>query len=142
MKQKKQIFLFNIPSVFDAYENQAIDGQLDYEFFPPEEYRYFSKLSRLGYHNRHHGWTKGICEIKQEEYRREYRKACAERDERLEHMKRLQTDLIRITELNRQLNTAKTADKALTVALHLIEKLTNEPGLKQRIEKNLQENKA
>ena len=63
-------YCFDTSGVFAQYEEQAIDGQLDYSEYPPEEYRYFSKLSRLGYNNRHMGWSKEICEQKQEEYRK------------------------------------------------------------------------
>ena len=137
MKQK-QIHHFNDGSAFFQMEEQAIDGQLDYDDFPPEEYRYFSKLSKLGYRNRHHGWSKELCELKQEEYRKEYRQACEERDQRVEHAKKLQADLIRSAELSRQLNLADSPDAVLTAALDLLEKLLNEPGLSRRIQKNLE----
>lgn len=135
---RKQIQHFNDESVFFQMEEQAIDGQLDYDDFPPEEYRYFSELSKLGYKNRHHGWSKELCELKQEEYRKEYRQACEKRDQRVEHAKKLQANLIRSAELSRQLNLADSPDTALAVALDLIEKLLNEPGLSRRIQNNLE----
>lgn len=46
---------FDDMQVFDQLENQAIDGVLDYDSFPPEEYKYFSRLAKLGYMNRHKG---------------------------------------------------------------------------------------
>lgn len=118
-------------------EEQAIDGQLDYDDFPPEEYRYFSKLSKLGYKNRHNGWSKELCEMKQEEYREEYREACKERDRRVEYAKKQQADLIRSAELSHQLNLADTSDVALITALDLLEMLLNEPGLSRRIQRNV-----
>lgn len=135
---RKQIQHFNDESVFFQMEEQAIDGQLDYDDFPPEEYRYFSKLSKLGYKNRHNGWSKELCELKQEEYRKEYRQACEERDQRVEHAKKLQANLIRSAELSRQLNLANSPDTVLTAALDLIEILLNEPGLSRRIQNNLE----
>lgn len=57
---------------FVRYEDMAIDGRLIYDEYPAEEYKYFSQLSRLGYKNRHEGWSKEICEDKQAEYKREY----------------------------------------------------------------------
>ena len=47
---------FQNPEEFKRLEDLAIDGQLDYADFPPEEYKYFSQLTRLGYLNRHKGW--------------------------------------------------------------------------------------
>lgn len=135
---RKQIQHFNDESVFSQMEEQAIDGQLDYDDFPPEEYRYFSKLSKLGYKNRHRGWSKELCELKQEEYRKEYRQACEERDQRVEHAKKLQANLIRSAELSRQLNLADSPDAALIAALDLLEILLNEPGLSRRIQNNLE----
>ena len=52
---------------FARYEDMAIDGRLIYDEYPAEEYKYFSQLSRLGYKNRHEGWSKEICEDKQAE---------------------------------------------------------------------------
>lgn len=135
--KRKQIYLFNDGSAFFQMEEQAIDGQLDYDDFPPEEYRYFSKLSKLGYKNRHNGWSKELCEMKQEEYRKEYREACEERDLRVEYAKKLQANLIRSAELSRQLNLADTSDAALITALDLLEMLLNEPGLSRRIQRNI-----
>lgn len=57
---------------FTRYEDMAIDGRLIYDEYHAEEYKYFSQLSRLGYKNRHEGWSKEICEDKQAEYKREY----------------------------------------------------------------------
>lgn len=135
--KRKQIHLFNDGSAFFQMEEQAIDGQLDYDDFPPEEYRYFSKLSKLGYKNRHNGWSKELCEMKQEEYREEYREACKERDRRVEYAKKQQADLIRSAELSHQLNLADTSDVALITALDLLEMLLNEPGLSRRIQRNV-----
>ena len=135
--KRKQIHHFNDESAFFQMEEQAIYGQLDYDDFPPEEYRYFSKLSKLGYRNRHHGWSKELCEMKQEEYRKEYRQACEERNLRVDFIKRLQTRLIQAEELSRQLNLVDTSDAALITALDLLEKLLNEPGLSRRIQRNV-----
>lgn len=122
---------------FQALEDQAIDGLLDYDDYPPEEYRYFSKLARLGYNNRHKGWTKETCELRQQEYRKELVETYKIRDERLTHMKRLQGYLIRSAELSRKLYKARSGEEALDIALELTEQLLEQPGLKQRIENNL-----
>ncbi len=135
----KKIIHFNDEKVFFELEEQAIDGQLDYDDYPPEEYRYFSKLSKLGYKNRHNGWSKELCEQKQEEYRKEYRQACTVRDKRISHMKRLQADLIRTDQLSRRLHTARDRDTALSVALDLLAITLNDPDLPRRIATNLQE---
>lgn len=47
--------------VFEQLEDKAIDGQLDYSNFPSAEYKYFSKLAKLGYNNRNKGWDIKIC---------------------------------------------------------------------------------
>lgn len=134
---RKELLQFKDDALFAQLEDQAINGQLDYDDYPPEEYRYFSKLSKLGYNNRHKGWTKDVCELKQEEYRKEYRQACAVRDERVEHAKKLQANLIRSADLSRQLHTATHRHEVIDVALKLLEILLNEPGLVRMINKNL-----
>ena len=35
---------FTDMTVFEKLEDEAIDGVLNYDDFPPEEYKYFSKL--------------------------------------------------------------------------------------------------
>lgn len=136
---QKKIIHFSDPGLFAQLEDQAIDGVLDYSEFPPEEYRYFSKLSRLGYMNRHKGWTKEICELKQDELLREYREACTARSERAAHMKRLNAQLIGTHDLRRGLNTAQTEGEAFLIALELIEKLINEPGMAYRLREKFKE---
>jgi hypothetical protein len=130
---------FTDKDTFARLEEKAIDGQLDYSAFPPAEYRYFSQLARLGYLNRHRGWTAQLCEIKQKEHRKAYDAAVAERDEWLNHARRIQRRLIRTTELSRRLNFAKTRREALPLALELIEVLVEEPDLAERIMHNLKE---
>jgi len=134
---KKRYTQFSDPDVFFQLEEQAIDGQLDYDEFPPEEYRYFSKLSRLGYLNRHKGWTKETCEQKQQEYKQEYREAVTARSEHSAHMKRLNAQLIRANDLSLRLNKARDRGEALDLSLQLNEQLMNEPGLARRIQSNI-----
>lgn len=141
MKHNKMI-QFDDPELFAQLEDQAIDGQLDYNNFPPEEYRYFSKLSKLGYCNRHKGWSKEICELKQEEYRKEYHQACQMRNERVCHMKRLQSDLIRTDQLSRQLHTTRDPDMALNTALDMLAITLNDSDMPRRIKSNLSEEKT
>lgn len=63
---------FSDKEVFARLEDEAIDGTLDYDSFPPCEYKYFSQLAKLGYKNRHCGWSAEICEDKQQTLRRAY----------------------------------------------------------------------
>lgn len=65
---------FNNPQVFEQLEDKAIDGQLDYSFFPPPEYKYFSRLAKVGYNNRHKGWDINICLEWQDKLRTEYKR--------------------------------------------------------------------
>lgn len=64
---------FSNPQVFEQLEDKAIDGQLDYTDYPPAEYKYFSKLAKLGYNNRHKGWDMITCLKLQQELQSEYR---------------------------------------------------------------------
>ena len=130
---------FSDPGEFAKLEELAIDGQLDYSGFPCEEYRYFSQITKLGYFNRHKGWTKEICEQKQAEYRKQYENACEERDSWFHHAKLVQGRLLRTTTLAHDLNFAQEKDEALTLALQLVENLLEEPGLAKRIQNNIKE---
>lgn len=125
---------FNDRQQFERLEDMAIDGQLDYSDFPPEEYTYFSKLARLGYLNRHKGLDYDICIAQQKELREDYVLNCVKRDERLEFSKRLLKMRIKATELLRQLNTTRDPEQALRTACRYIETIRNEDGgLEKRV---------
>lgn len=64
---------FKDKTEFARLEDKAIDGQLDYTDYPPAEYKYFSKLAKLGYNNRHKGWDMITCLKLQQELQSEYR---------------------------------------------------------------------
>lgn len=114
---------------FARYEDMAIDGRLIYDEYPVEEYKYFSQLSRLGYKNRHEGWSKEICEDKQAEYKREYlhskerngrffRQACIMQ----ENIRRGQTTVWKI-------NKTQDREEKLTYALQALELILCDEGL-------------
>lgn len=114
---------------FARYEDMAIDGRLIYDEYPAEEYKYFSQLSRLGYKNRHEGWSKEICEDKQAEYKREYlhskerngrffRQACIMQ----ENIRRGQTTVWKI-------NKTQDREEKLTYALQALELILCDEGL-------------
>jgi len=114
---------------FARYEDMAIDGRLIYDEYPAEEYKYFSQLSRLGYKNRHEGWSKEICEDKQAEYKREYlhskerngrffRQACIMQ----ENIRRGQTTVWKI-------NKTQDREEKLTYALQALELILCNEGL-------------
>lgn len=132
-------YKFSDKKTFAFLENEAIDGRLDYESFPPAEYKYFSQLAKLGWLNRHKGWSAELCEMKQQEHRKEYETACGERDAWLNHARVIQRRLIRTTELSRQLNFSRSRAEAFDIALELIENLVEEPRLAERIRENLKE---
>lgn len=114
---------------FARYEDMAIDGRLIYDEYPAEEYKYFSQLSKLGYKNRHEGWSKEICEDKQAEYKREYlhskerngrffRQACIMQ----ENIRRGQTTVWKI-------NKTQDREEKLTYALQALELILCDEGL-------------
>lgn len=131
---------FDDPGLFEQLEDRAIDGQLDYADFPPEEYKYFSQLTRLGYLNRHKGWSADVCEQKQEEYREQYYKHCENRDARLRHEKKLLELSVKGSDLLRTLNTTEHELTALSAALRYIELIREEEsGLEKRVFRHIKE---
>ena len=63
---------FSDKEVFAQLEDRAIDGVLNYDSFPPCEYKYFSQLAKVGYKNRHCGWSAEVCEDRQQMLRKVY----------------------------------------------------------------------
>ena len=124
---------------FARYEDMAIDGRLIYDEYPAEEYKSFSQLSRLGYKNRHEGWSKEICEDKQAEYKREYlhskerngrffRQACIMQ----ENIRRGQTTVWKI-------NKTQDREEKLVYALQALELILCDEGLAEHNGVNIPE---
>ena len=111
---------FKNADVFAECENKAIDGLLNYDCFPPCEYKYFSRLSKLGYMNRVKGWSAEICEAKQREYRQEYVRECSDRDFFGSIARKMQAN-IRAGEMKMiEVNKAQSRDEKLTAALEAL----------------------
>lgn len=128
---------FSDMTVFENLEDKAIDGQLDYDDFPPEEYKYFSKLSKLGYLNRHNGWDIDICQAKQDEYRTKYSEEKAHSNRFVAMFRRINDGLLKVETLVTQMYKAQSEREMLDVAIQIIEKLTDENGFEERINKKL-----
>lgn len=130
---------FNNPQVFERLEDKAIDGQLDYSNFPPPEYKYFSKLAKLGYNNRHKGWDINICLELQDKLRTEYK---CDRDNADEFRLLSQTimgNVMKSADFVREMYKATTNEQTIIAALQALECLTNENGLTKRIIEKLNE---
>lgn len=131
---------FNNPQVFEQLEDKAIDGQLDYSAFPPPEYKYFSRLAKVGYNNRHKGWDMITCLKLQQELQSEYRQYHDEGEEYLRLCTRIQDNIKKSADLVRKMyKQAATKDEMLSLALQTIELLTNENGFVNRISEKLKE---
>lgn len=130
---------FSNEDVFFSLEERAIDGQLDYSEFPPEEYKYFSKLARLGHLNRHKGWSAEICEQKQKEFREQYRREKERADKYINGMKRFNDLRIRHAEAVSAIYKADDIYGILDSALAALEAVMDEPGFKERIDKKINE---
>jgi len=124
-------------SVFEKLEDEAIDGVLNYEDFPPEEYKYFSKLAKLGYCNRNKGWDIDICLKKQEEYRTDYSEEKAYANRFVAMFKRYNDNNIKVQELETKMYKAESEDDMLCFAIKIIEKLLDENGFEERMTKKI-----
>ena len=130
---------FNDPAVFERLEDKAIDGVLDYSDFPPAEYKYFSKLSKIGYNNRIKGWAVEICEQKQREFRDQYYRERELAEKHLRQMRR-QNDLrIKHAQSITAIYKADDIYGILDSALAALEAVMDEPGFKERIDKKINE---
>lgn len=134
---------FRDKTEFEQLEEKAIDGQLDYSEFPPEEYKYFSKLSKLGYKNRHMGWDVKTCTALQEQYRDDYRQEKDKADEFLNLSKQIHDNILKSTMLKIEMyKHADTEERMLDLALQVIELVTNENEFVKRIKERLEELKC
>lgn len=124
---------FNNPQVFERLEDKAIDGQLDYSNFPPPEYKYFSKLAKLGYNNRHKGWDINICLELQDKLRTEYKCDRDNADEFRSLSQTIMDNVMKSADFVREMYKATTNEQTVIAALQALECLTNENGLTKRI---------
>lgn len=128
---------FDDTTQFSLLEDKAIDGILDYDNFPPPEYKYFSRLAKLGYLNRHKNWSVEICEEKQAEYKKQYQLDKKEYDRELTVYQHYQNNILKSSTLTRQIYQAKSQTEILDLSLQVIELLTDENGFADRINKKV-----
>lgn len=132
---------FSNPQVFEQLEDKAIDGQLDYSSFPPPEYKYFSRLAKVGYNNRHKGWDINICLEWQDKLRTEYKRDRNDADEYRMLSQRIMDNVKKSADFVRKMYQSQTNEQTIINALQALECLTNENGLTKRIIEKLKENK-
>lgn len=130
---------FSNEDVFARLEDEAIDGRLDYSGFPPEEYKYFSKLARLGHLNRHKGWSAEVCEQKQKEFREQYHREKERADKYINGIKRFNDLRIKHAQSITAIYKADDIYGILDSALAALEAVMDEPGFKERIDKKINE---
>ena len=130
---------FKDEAQFAKLEDKAIDGALIYDDFPPEEYKYFSKLSKLGYNNRHKGWSVEICQAKQEEYKQQYYKEKSYNNRFTELYRQVHQNILTSSEITREMYKTNDKEQMLSLALQAIENMTQEDGFVKRIMKNVKE---
>ena len=134
----KQRINFSDREVFVQLEDKAIDGVLDYDSFPPEEYKYFSRLAKLGYMNRHKGWSAEICQEKQEKLLNDYSEDKANANEAYALYRQLNDNRIRAEQTVTAIYKANSKKEVLEKALQAIELLIHEPGFVYRINKKME----
>lgn len=128
---------FSDNAEFEILEDKAIDGILDYDSFPPEEYKYFSKLSKLGYLNRHKNWSAEVCEERQAEYKKQYQLEKNNSAKGSQVYKKYQENIIKVSELTRRIYKSESNAEIISLSLQVIELLTNENGFAERISRKM-----
>lgn len=118
-------------------EDKAIDGVLDYDSFPPEEYKYFSRLAKLGYLNRHKNWSAEVCEERQAEYKKQYQLEKDNAGKGSQVYKKYQENIIKVSELTRRIYKSESNAEITDLLLQVIELLTNENGFAERISRKM-----
>lgn len=124
---------FNDTQVFAQLEDKAINGQLNYDDFPSEEYKYFSKLTKLGYYNRHKGWSIDICEAKQKEFKQQYNFEKDKSNCFFNLSTQMQKNIIKSSEAVRNMYKSESEHEMFLHALEALELATGENGLKKRL---------
>lgn len=125
---------FNNEQVFHQFEEDAIDGSLIYDDFPPCEYKYFSKLSKLGYNNRHKGWSVKICEEKKKELKHQYLSEKEKFDRFFSMACKMQNNIRKGEAMICKVNKANTKEEKLKCALMAIELMICQDGYAERTE--------
>lgn len=95
----KTILNFKDKDTFHKLERQAYDGTIDVTKFPPEEYKYFSELTKIYYAFKHEGLSKEEASRNKQILFRHYQEDISEHEHRLMVYKKYQ-EHIRIAEKN------------------------------------------
>lgn len=124
---------FDDAAVFESLEDRATSGKLKYEDFPPEEYKYFSRLSRLGYLNHHKGMPAEKCIVEQERIKREYEIEKDKKKQVLRWFKAENAARVKYSAGLTALEKAKTEHEKLDAALTVLEAITGDKNMKRRL---------
>lgn len=124
---------FDDAAVFEGLEDRATSGKLKYEDFPPEEYKYFSRLSRLGYLNHHKGMPVEECIEKQQLLKKEYEIEKDKKKQVLRWFKAENEARVKYSVGLTALEKARTEHERLDAALTVLEAITGDKDMKRRL---------
>ena len=128
---------FKNPEEFAALERNAYDGQLDFNSFPPAEYRYFGRIQDIGYRSRHEGLAREQARSERDKALADYRDDIDALTGNLNAARQYTESRVRMGALVDEIYKEHSPLGKLRLALEFVELTIGEDGLASR---NLSEN--
>ena len=123
---------FKNPEEFAALERQAYDGQLDFNSFPPAEYRYFDRIQDIGYRSRHEGLTREQARSERDKALRDYRNDIDALTGNLNAARQYTESRVRMGALVDEIYKEHSPLGKLRLALEFVELTMHEEGFARR----------
>ena len=137
---KKPLPNFKVPDVWKSLKRQCFDGELFYEDFPADEYKYFDRLRTTYLEYQANVLSKPEAAERERLLLREYQQSKQTAARSLEVYREYQTNIKRLNGLRIEINKAQTVEGKLRAALEIVGIVTGDGDFMKRNLKGIDEN--
>ena len=137
---KKPLPNFKDPDVWKSLKRQCFDGELFYEDFPADEYKYFDRLRTTYFEYQVNVLSKSEAAERERLLLREYQQSKQTAARSLEVYQEYQANIKRLDGLRIEINKAQTVEGKLRAALEIVGIVTGDGDFMRRNLKGIDEN--
>ena len=139
---KKPLPNFKDPDVWKSLKRQCFDGELFYEDFPADEYKYFDRLRTTYLEYQVNVLSKSEAAERERLLLREYQQSKQTASRSLEVYREYQANIKRLDSLRIEINKAQTVEGKLRAALEIVGIVTGDGNFANRNLKGIDENET
>ena len=139
---KKPLPNFKDPDVWKSLKRQCFDGELFYEDFPADEYKYFDRLRTTYLEYQVNVLSKSEAAERERLLLKEYQQSKQTAARSLEVYREYQANIKRLDSLRIEINKAQTVEGKLRPALEIVGIVTGDGDFMRRNMKGIDENET